>query len=190
MVRAHGRLFRTVGRHVRPLANVRTLDLPAGRALQVQLIGHLLALEDARRLVVLRQDGSLFASTQLPRTHHTLVSASRTAAPTGTEVAFAAMRPDHRIETRIVERGVETVYLLRPDTRTAVALHREHMQFNVCGHAATLSWNGSWLLYGANEGDSVLIDTRRGRTIRLSSVVRRPPGLKADDSGSFGLPWG
>ena len=100
------------------------------------------------------------------------------------------MRPDHRIETQVMERGVETVYLLRPGDHAAVAVHTKHIWFNVCGHGANLSWHGRWLLYSVSERSTALIDTLHRRTIGLSSLVRRLPGFSSDDSGSFRVAWG
>lgn len=185
-----GRLFHAEGRRVRPLAKIAQLGLTAGRTLQLAPLGRLLALQDPRRLVVLRSDGNGFASTRVPRAPRNLVTGQPTVAPGGAEVAFAVLRPDRRIETQVHERGVETVYLLRPGAGAAVAIHSKHMWFNVCGHSASLAWRGEWLLYGAGEGSTALIDTRNGRTLGLGFLVRRLPGFSGDDSGTFSVSWG
>jgi hypothetical protein len=187
---ARGRLFRAEGRRVRPLATIDQLGLTAGRVLQLQPLGRLFALQDPRRVVVLRSDGSLFASTRVPRSPRNLVTGQPTAAPGGTEVAFAVLRPDQRIVTQVHERGVETVYVLRPGRRAAAAVYAKHTWFNVCGHSASLAWHGPWLLYGASEGSTVLIDSQNGRTLGLGLLVRRLPGFSRDDSGSFSVSWG
>lgn len=184
------RLFRAEGTRVRLLAKVAQLDLTAGRALQLQPLGRLLALQDPRRLVVLRSNGTVFATTHVPRSPRNLVTGQPTAAPNGTAVAFAVQHPDHRIESQVHERGVETVYLLRPGARTAVAVHSQHTWFNVCGHSASLVWHGRWLLYTASEGSTAVIDTQNGRTLGLGFLVRRLPGFSRDDSGSFSVHWG
>lgn len=183
------RLFRARGIRTQLVASLSRFGLPSERNLQLQLLGHLIALQNQRRLVVLRPDGSLFASTLLPRSHHALVSASPTAAPGGTEVAFAVMRPDRPIETQVMERGVETVYLLRPGARAADPVHKKRMWFNVCGHGASLSWRRTWLLYSTGEGPAAAIATRSGRTIELTALIRRLPGFKGDDSGPFSVTW-
>jgi hypothetical protein len=64
------------------------------------------------------------------------------------------------------------------------------MWFNVCGHSASLAWRGEWLLYGAGEGSTALIDTQNGRTLGLGFLVRRLPGFSGDDSGTFSVSWG
>jgi hypothetical protein len=88
-----------------------------------------------------------------------------------------------------IERGVETVYLLRPGTRYAVPLHAERLQFNPCGHGASLTWHGDWLLYSTGEGSTAVIDPRHGRTIELTPLVHRLPGFKGDDSSPFSVSW-
>jgi hypothetical protein len=185
-----GRLFRTDERRLRPMARSSQLDLTAGRALQLQPLGRLLALQDPRRLVVLRSDGTLFASTDLPRSPRDLVTGQPVAAPGGADVAYAVQHPDQRVETQVHERGVETVYLLRPGARTAVAVDSKRTWFNVCGHSASLGWHGKWLLYAASEGSTALIDSQTGRTLGLGFLVLRLPGFSSDDSGSFGVSWG
>lgn len=64
---AHGRLVRADGAVAHPIASLARLGLTVGRSLQLQPLGRLVALRDRRRLVVLREDGSMFASTPLPR---------------------------------------------------------------------------------------------------------------------------
>jgi hypothetical protein len=188
-----GWLLRAHGSRVQRVADLARYGITVpDRSLRLQLLGRLVALVDAHRLVVLRPDGAVFASTRLAirNGHSDSISGEPTASPRNRVVAFAVMHPDHRIETQVFERGVESVYLLRPGSRAAVAVHTKQMWFNVCGHGANLSWRGSWLLYSAGEGSTALIDTRRGRTIGLSSLVRRLPGFKGDDAGSFGVSWG
>jgi hypothetical protein len=105
-------------------------------------------------------------------------------------VAFAAMHPDRRIVTQVIERGSETVYLLRPGARTAVPIHVERMRFNVCGHGATLAWRGRWLLYSVGEGPAAVIDTATGHATELSFLTRRLPGFSGvEESGPLTLGW-
>ena len=185
-----GRLARASGTRRQVIAKLSSFGLQSSRYLELQTLGRLLALQTRRRLVVLRADGSLFAATELPQTRHALVSASPTVAPGGRSVAFSVMVPDRRIETQVIERGVETVYLLRPGTSAAVPIHVERMRFNVCGHGADLSWHGHWLLYATGEGNSALIDTRGDRAIELTPAVRRLPGFSGvEESGPLSLGW-
>lgn len=167
------------------------MSLHAGPALHLDALGDLLALEDPQRLVVLHPDGSLLASTRLPirRKRSDLLSGQPTPPPRSRIIAFAVMHPDRRIETQVFERGVETVYRVRPGMRAAVPVYTGRVRFNVCAHAANLSWHGSWLLYSASEGSKALIDTQRGQRISLSSPVRRLPGFKADGTGTLRVAW-
>lgn len=188
---ARDRLVQASGMHRRVVAELSAFGLQSSRSLELQAIGRLLALQNRRRLVVLRADGSLFASTELPQTRHALVSASPTPAPDGRAVAFSVLVPDRRIETQVIERGVETVYLLRHGMSSAAPIHVERMRFNVCGHGADLSWRGQWLLYATGEGDAAVIDTHTGGAIELTSLVRRLPGFSGvEESGPLSLGWG
>lgn len=185
-----GRLLRAQGAHVRPLANLSRLRIPA-RHLQIVPLGRLVGLENERRLVVLRPDGSLFASTALPFATGRVefISGVPTAAPDGAAVAFAAIRGDSTNE-EVMERGVETVYVLRPGGRAAAVVDRQRTWFNVCGHTADLAWYGTWLLYAADGGGAAAIDIDGDHTIGLSSIVRRLPGFPhPDPAGGFGLGW-
>lgn len=189
---ARGELFRASGRHIRPVVGLSQLGLTAGRSLQLTSLGRLLALQQRYSLVVLRSDGSVFASTLLPPQPggQPWLTGEPTAAPDGTRVAFAAMRSRTPSSSNVMQRGVETVYFLRPADRAATPIHREHLRFNVCGHGAALSWHGRWLLYTTGEGNTALIDTANGRSIELTSLMRDLPGFSGDDTGSFHVAWG
>jgi hypothetical protein len=188
---ARGELFRADGRHVRPAVGLARLGLSAGRSLELTSLGRLLALQQRYRLVVLRS-GSVFASTLLPRQPggQPWLTGEPTAAWDGTRVAFAAMRSRTPNSSHFMQRGVETVYLLRPGAHAATAIHRERLRFNVCGHGVDLSWHGRWLLYSTGEGSTALIDTAGGSSIDLTSLARALSGFSGDDTGSFSVTWG
>lgn len=187
---AHGRVVRAQGATQRSIAVLARLGISATRNLRLQPLGQLLALQERRRLVVLRADGSLFASATLPgsRTRVDGISSQLTAAPDGRAVAFAATSGN----TAYGSDGSETVYLLGPGGHAAVAVHREQVNFAVCERGADLAWHGRWLLYSASEGNTALIDTSRPRrtTIKLTRIIRRLPGLASDEGNlDFSAFW-
>jgi hypothetical protein len=185
--------LRAHGHRIQRVADLARFGIAApDRTLWLELLGRLVGLQDARRLVVLRPDGSPIASTPLPmrRRRSDFLSGQPTASPGSGDVAFAMMHPDHRIETQVFERGVETVYLLRPGARAAVPIHTQPLRFNVCGQGADLSWHGRWLLYSTGEGNTAVVDTLSGGSIELTSLVRHLPGFRGDDSGAFRISWG
>ncbi|HZD87651.1 MAG TPA: hypothetical protein VE088_06565 [Gaiellaceae bacterium] len=188
---AHDGLFRARGAHVYRIADLSRLGLTAGRAFRLLTLGHLIGLENAHRLVVLRADGTLFARTVLPfaRNRIEFVSGGPAAGDRAAAVAFAVIRGDRAGDGQVMQRGVETIYLLRSGSRVALPVHAMRTWFDVCGHAADLSWHGDWLLYRATGGSTALIDTGSGRTIGLSSIVRRLPGFTAGGTGFFGASW-
>jgi hypothetical protein len=180
---AHGALVRADGTAHHAITSFRRLGLAAGRVLQLQPLGRLVVLEDSRRLVVLRTDGSLFASMRLPRgpTRVDGISSRLAASPTAQVVAFAATRGN----TAYGSTGSETVYLLRPGSHAALPVHAERVEFAVCERGADLAWHGRWLLYSASEGNTAIIDTARSEhAIELTRIVRRLPGL-SDDEGNL-----
>jgi hypothetical protein len=180
---AHGALVRAAGASQHPTASLARLGLSAGRALQLQPLGRLVALQDAHRLVVLRSDGTVFASTSLPhgRTRHDGISSQPSAAPDARAVAFAATQGN----TAYGSSGSETVYLLTAGAHAARAIHTERVAFAVCERGADLAWHRRWLLYSASEGNTALIDTARPQhAIELTRIIRRLPGL-SDDEGNL-----
>jgi hypothetical protein len=173
---ARGALVRADGAAQHAIASLHRLGLAPGRRLQLQPLGRLVALEDAHRLVVLRADGAMFASTRLPRgrTRHDGISSQLSAAPNAQAVAFTATDGN----TAYGSHGSETVYLLTPGARTARPIHRERVSFAICERGADLAWHGRWLLYSSSEGNTTLIDTSRPqRTIELVRIVRHLPGV-------------
>lgn len=177
---AHGSLIRADGTAQARIASLARLGLAAGRMLQLQPLGRLVALRDNRWLVVLRSDGAVFASTRLPHesTRQDRISSQVSAAPAARAVAFTATRGN----TANGSSGSETVYLLRPGWRSARPIHRERVHFAICERGAELAWHGSWLLYTASEGNTAVIDSRRpAHAIELTHVVRNLPGVSGDE---------
>ena len=169
----NGRVLRTDGSEPVGFGNLARLGLT--RRPELDPLGRLLALRNRRRVVVLRRDGSVFASTGLPRRHSRVdgISSALVASPDGRSVAFTLTRGN----TAYGSRGTESVYLLRSALRRAVSIHTVRLHFAVCERGADLVWNGRWLLYGASEGNVVLVDSRgRRRALDLTRTVLRLPG--------------
>jgi hypothetical protein len=139
-------------------------------------LGGLVELQGERRLVLVRPDGSLFASTPLPRDQGQPdgPSSQLQIAPRADAVAFTVAfgRTDNPGTTRRVG-GTEIVYVLRSGADVATPVHVEHVAFAACEAGASLQWHGSWLLYSNTEGNLAAIDTAGAhRTMELSGFVR------------------
>ncbi len=174
-----GLLVRAHGSQVRRLASLRRLGVSAAPALTS--LGRFVELQDDQRLVVVRPDGSLFASTPLPSSdgHADTISSSLAVAQDGRAVAFAAAAGEWKETPRHPNgvHGTEIVYLLRPGARAAVPLHTEHLVFTPCERGADVEWHGGWLLYTNAEGNVVAIDAAGAhRAIDLTGVAGRLPG--------------
>jgi len=169
----HGVLMSARGAHIQRLASLSDLGLSAG--LWLQSLGRLLELQDNSRLVVLRPDGSVFASTPLPRSHGKSESISSSLVPASQETAVAFVAAAGESNDPDAPRrahGTETVFLLRPGARTAVPVHTERVDFMVCERGASVQWHGKWLLYNNSEGNLAVIDTTGvHRAIELTSLV-------------------
>jgi hypothetical protein len=169
-----GVLTSALGPQVRPLASLRSLHM--SRNSMLQPTGPLLELEDNSRIVVLHPDGSLFASTAVPRSDRQpeTISSGLNVSPNGNAVAFAAAAGesgDPSSARRAI--GTETIYLLGAGSRKSVPVHTERVAFNPCERGAALAWHGKWVLYSNSEGNLVAIDTARSRrAIDLSGLVR------------------
>jgi hypothetical protein len=171
---AGGQLVGAHGPHTWRLGSLHDYGMSVNTAMIP--LGGLIELQDNRRLVVLRPDGALFASTQLPRDHHRPDSPSSQLhiAPHASAVAFTVAfgRSDDPTTTRRAH-GTEIVYVLRAGADTATRLSVERVAFAACERGAGLQWHGSWLLYGNTEGNLAAIDTADPRrTIELCAFVR------------------
>ncbi len=175
---AHRTLMVAHGTHVRRVASLARLGLRAWPPPELQPAGRLLELQGSDRLVVLRADGSLFASSPVPRIRGPAggIDSSLAVAPRASAVAFSAASGRLRGSAAV---GAETIYVLRAGAHAAVPLHREPVKFNPCAHFASLQWRGSWLLYGNSEGTLAAIDvTDARRTIEMPGVVKRLPDTR------------
>ena len=177
-----GGLIRARGTRVRRLTTLAALGVSADSWLQP--IGGLLELQDARRLMILRPGGSVFASTPLPRRDGELgtLSSSPVADAHADAVAFTAAygeSPDPNAAAWA--HGEETIYVVREGARSAEALHTEDVSFRVCERGAGVQWHGSWLLYDNSEGNVVLIDAAGAhRAIDLTNAGARLAGARTD----------
>jgi hypothetical protein len=177
---AHGAL-------VRRLASLRHLGFSPNSALLP--VGRLLELEDDRGIAVLRPDGSVLARTALPRRsgETEAISSGLVVEPDGSTVAFTAAAGQSN-DPKAAQRahGSETVYLLRPGARRAVAVHTEPVAFEVCERGAALQWRQKWLLYINSEGHLTLIDSAHpGRAIQLSRFVHSLAGMREGVGASW-----
>ena len=182
--RAGGRLFLVESGAIHPLGSLRALGVPD--PLDVELTHGLVAIRDKRRLVVLRADGSVFASGRLPprRDRADGVSSTVVADASGHAVAFAATHGNSAGGST----GRESVYVLAAGAHRARAVYTERMRFEVCERSAYLAWHGRrWLLYSASEHVAAVVDVARGRAVRLTSALARLPGIRGD---FFSAAWG
>lgn len=186
----NGSLLRADGARVRRVASLEPLGLSAARHIQVMPLGRLVGLETARRLVVLRAEGSLFAST--PLTWGTAavdgVSASPVANRAGSVVAFATTSGN----AGYTSRGTETIWALQAHDSGARPVRIERgLRWPTCVSGAALSWHDGWLLYSSNGGKVALVDWLSGRQIDLTPAIRALPGGRPNHSAlDINVSWG
>lgn len=140
------------------------------------LAGDFVAVQTARRLLIVRGDGTITAATTLP-------DGTQSGGPVANEdgvVAFAVSRGHRGRRTR----GSESVYALRPGDREPTLLYRHSFRFALCERGASLSWYGPWLLYQSTEGRLVALETTEPRRrVDLSRTLARLPGGWPDGQG-------
>jgi hypothetical protein len=171
---ARGVLMRATGMRAQHLASLKSLGLSADS--WAQSLGRFVELQDDHRLVVLRDDGSVFASTRLPPGSETNVDlvGSPAVDPRAGVLAFATVTDQSAHRTV----GTETVYLLRSGANEAIAVHGETGSFGGCVRWVNLQWHGRWLLYSSTQGNLAVVDsTGAHRAIELTRFVRRLPGV-------------
>jgi hypothetical protein len=169
-----GVLMSANGTRVERLVSLRHLGLASDSWMEP--LGRFVELQDNHRLVVVRDAGSVFASTRIPPGHDPDVGlvGSPAVAPRAGLLAFATVTD----QSAVPSVGAETVYVLRSGTEAAIPVHTETGSFGGCARWVTLQWHGKWLLYSSNQGHLALIDsTGADRTIELIGLVRRVPGL-------------
>jgi hypothetical protein len=153
-----GELTVATGARVHPVTSLRALNLPP-RATELIPLGGLIEFESANRIVVLRPNGAMFASTNVPR--DATISSGLAVAPGDTAIAFTAAKGlSEDPNTTRRAHGTETVYLLRPGSRKAVPIHTAHVTFEPCERGATVTWHGSQVRYSNSEGNRATIRTR------------------------------
>lgn len=166
---SHGVLMSATGARTRRLASWASLGM--SRNTWLQPVGSLLALEDDSRLVVLRPNGSVFASTPLREWNYGGISSQLVPAPDGSAVAFTA--------TNGQTHAAETVYVLRPGSYDATAPYHDTVTGGVCAQGADVQWHGAWLLYSNVENDIAAVDTTgTHQTVDLTRLVNRLPGTR------------
>ncbi len=182
-----GVLMSAHGVRVRQLGSLTRLGLSADT--WIQPLGRLVELQDNHRLVVVRANGSVFASARLPITHDQAenISSSLVVDPQLRAVAFTVAYDE--TGKRSAKRGTETVYLLRAGASAPTPIHRGHVQLAVCERGASLEWHRNWLLYTNTEGSLAAIDTSAAHhTIELRSLVNRLPGTRHGFTASWAGP--
>jgi len=185
--RIRDRVFVFDGERVRQLVYLPEVGVTSSPWLEP--LGGLVAVSDRRRLVVLRYDGSVFASTTLPPGPASAdrISSSIVVNPAGTAVAFTATNGN----TAYGSHGTETVYGLAAGETQARPLFSEELDFLICERMAWLAWQGPWLLYADSEEHAVAIDSSgEFAPVDLSAVIAGLPGFLADGDGRFDVAWG
>jgi hypothetical protein len=184
-----GALMSAHGTRVIQLGSLTRLGLSANTWLQP--LGRLVELRDDNRLVIVRANGAVFASTRLPITHDQAenISSSLVVAPQLRAVAFTVAYDRTGKTPANRPRGTETVYLLRAGASVPIPVHRGPVQFAVCERGASLEWHGDWLLYTNTEGSLAAIETTASHhTMELRSVVNSLPGTRDGFTASWSGP--
>jgi hypothetical protein len=179
-----GGIERFDGRSTTELARLRSLGLPIWASIE-PLAGGLIGITAGRRVVILRADGSLFASARFPggRRWNPAGNSGLVADPDGDSVALTLTEGN----TGYASDGAEWLLVLREGDRAARVLHREALTFAVCERWTTLAWRDGWLLYSSTEGHALALDTRSRRIVDLSRLVARLPGARPDGQGKVEL---
>lgn len=183
---AHGILMSAHGTRIRRLVSLASLGMSNP---WLQPAGPLLEVQDNNRLVVLRPNGSVFASTRLPRDggHAAGIPGPLAVSPHQSAVAFTSTAGD-LANPNAADRahGSETVYLLRPGAQSAIPINTERVTFRPCERGASFQWHGTWLLYSNSEGNLAAIDTTNPHhAIDMTSLAHSLPGTHDGFSASW-----
>lgn len=174
------RLVRSDGRLSTQLASLSRLGVSGLDWLQ--LVGDgLIVLQGSDRLVVLRPDGSVFASSLfagLAREQGRVAFDSAPAFGSG-QVAFTVREPKDSTSF------AEDVFVLREGSSQAIRLLTRDVDYSGCGWYTALAWQGDWLLYEAPAVTTVvaLDTTGLDATVDLTPLVRSLPGVSVDQTG-------
>jgi hypothetical protein len=179
-----GSIERFDGRATTEVARLRSLGLPIWSWVE-PLAGGLIGITAGSRVVILREDGSLFASARFPRGRRWSAAANSglVADPDGRSVALTLTEGN----TGYASDGAEWLLVLREGDRAARVLHREALTFAVCERWTTLAWRDGWLLYASTEGRTLALDTARRRVVDLTRLVASLPGARPSGEGKVEL---
>ena len=166
-----GNLVRTDGRRRAVLASLPALGLPRNPQLQLDPSG-LIIVASRQRLVVLRHDGSVFATTRYPDVEGILYGFPDVAVAPG-RVAFAIQLWDEG-GTGVLKQ--ESVFVLREGATTATRVLDEPTDYFGCGWTSSLAWHGSWLLYWDVLTRVVALDADGLGRVDLSATAQALPG--------------
>lgn len=167
VIASSGLLERYRSGHWGRLASLAGLGLDRHTTFEL-LAGGLIGLLDGRRVIILRRDGSLFASARFP-SGEVAGESGLVANPTGTVVAFVVTHGNPA-----APHGRQSVQLLHAGDRQASTLYSGSVPGALCVRWATLAWHDSWLLYSVTGGRTLVLDTtRHARPLDLSTLVER-----------------
>jgi hypothetical protein len=179
-VTREGMLVRTDGRVITPLRALPALGLPLGVQIEPLEEG-LIGLPGRDRLVVLRGDGSMFASSLFPgvRRRAGWLAFDSWPAAGGGAVAFTIAEYDRSAVAH------ENVFVLHEGATDAARLLRTRVGYVGCAWYAGLAWHGRWLLYAAPAATQVVaLDSgATDRRVDLSAFARTLPGVQVDRDG-------
>jgi hypothetical protein len=180
--RASGKLYAFDGARIRHLASLRKLGVTGSPT--IDLLGHLVAVHDRKRLIVVGYDAALFASTALPKSRNLADGVSGPVVANADSSAVA-----YTVTSR--NRLRETVYLLARGARRAVPLLAEKLDGEYgCGAFAWLAWQGQWLLYAGGVDQVAVLDISGQVPPRqLGDVIAKLPGIQTNGEGSFDVAW-
>lgn len=71
--------------------------------------------------------------------------------------------------------GEAVVYALRAGQSHARAIYRHRLASSGCVVGAGMEWHGRYLLYSSTDGRRAVLDTRGGRQLSLTALLRRIP---------------
>jgi hypothetical protein len=171
-------LLRTDGHRTTTLADLASLGFGRDTWLEV-LSGGLIHVNSQNRMLLLRRDGTPFASASFPRRTRstsgaTIVSSVR-ALPAQRGVIFVVNYP--RSSTGA---GTDRVLLLERGRHTPRLLYTRRSGPRGCGVSANLSLYGSRVLYWPSEGGALVVVDTLGKApaVELWPILRRTPGFR------------
>jgi hypothetical protein len=147
------------------LADLNRLGLDRHSSFE-RLAGGLIGIVDQRRVVVLRPNGTVFASARFA-SGDVAGESGLVANADETAVAFVV---SHGSPAAV--EGRETVELLRAGARRATSIFGGSVPGRLCVRWTTLAWHGRWLLDSVTSGKTLVLDTTEGsRPLDLTQLV-------------------